>query len=193
MTVDRISVATLGVLALLLAGSSAEAQSSGRRISLDARGGVAVPTFDIADVADPGPSVGVGLRIPVSGRLSVLADADFGFHPGAEQPGGTDGPDVNVFHYMGKLAVNLLGENAGPWSFEVNAGAGAMTFDVDAPGVDPYTYFAINAGARLGYTPSPYVTLFLSPQGDIAFSDENEVGTDNSWVWPFSAGVQVNF
>jgi hypothetical protein len=33
----------------------------------------------------------------------------------------------------------------------------------------------------------------VSPQGDIAFSDEAEVGTNNSWVWPVTAGLRVSF
>jgi len=35
------------------------------------------------------------------------------------------------------------------------------------------------------------LSLVLSPQGDIAFSDEGDVGTTNSWVWPFTAGLRV--
>lgn len=29
------------------------------------------------------------------------------------------------------------------------------------------------------------------PTFDIAFSDEAEVGTSNSWDWPFTAGVRI--
>jgi hypothetical protein len=32
----------------------------------------------------------------------------------------------------------------------------------------------------------------MSPQGDIAFTDEDVLGTDNAWVWPFSVGVRIN-
>jgi hypothetical protein len=35
--------------------------------------------------------------------------------------------------------------------------------------------------------------VILSPQGDIAFSDEAEVTTDNSWIWPFAAGFRIRF
>jgi hypothetical protein len=35
------------------------------------------------------------------------------------------------------------------------------------------------------------VSFLLSPQGDIAFTDEDEVGTGNSWVWPFTAGLRI--
>jgi hypothetical protein len=42
------------------------------------------------------------------------------------------------------------------------------------------TYPAINAGAKLDMQPSPSVDFLISPQGDIACSDEAEVGTSNS-------------
>lgn len=175
------------LMALAIAGvGSLEAQTP--RIEVEARAGVNVPTFDIADVADPGPSFGVGVAVPVTSRISVLGDADFGFHSGKD-----GGPDVNVFHYMAKVGYDVLERNSGPWTFRVNAGLGAMTFDVDVDGFDAQTYFAINVGAKVGYAVTDQINVFLSPQGDIAFSDEEELGTDNAWVWPFAAGVQVQF
>jgi hypothetical protein len=38
---------------------------------------------------------------------------------------------------------------------------------------------------------SPRLSLLLSPQGDIAFTKDAEVGTSNAWVWPFTAGVRL--
>ena len=35
------------------------------------------------------------------------------------------------------------------------------------------------------------VQLLLSPQGDIALTDNEEVGTSNAWVWPFTTGVRI--
>ncbi len=63
-----------------------------------------------------------------------------------------------------------------------------MTFDVEDG--DSFTYPAINLGGRLGYAVSPMVTLFGNVQGDIAFSDEDEIATDNAWVWPLAFGVE---
>jgi hypothetical protein len=37
------------------------------------------------------------------------------------------------------------------------------------------------------------VDFLISPQGDIAFSDEAEVGTSNSWVWPFGVGLRIKY
>jgi len=65
----------------------------------------------------------------------------------------------------------------------------AMTFDID--GAASHTYPAINVGAKIGYRVSPRVQLLLSPQGDIAFTKDAEVGTSNAWVWPFTVGLRI--
>jgi hypothetical protein len=175
-------------LLVLCAATAAEAQEAPRRFTLEGRGGFNVPTFDISDAVDGGPSVGAGLGYQVSPGWWVLGDLDLGFHSGSEI-GGVEGPDVKVYHYMAKVGYGVVPEGVAPWSVILNAGAGAMTFDVD--GGSSNTYPAINVGAKIAYRLSPRVSLLLSPQGDIAFSDEDEVGTTNSWVWPFTAGFRV--
>lgn len=182
-----LAAAVAATSLLLPAGAAAQGTADDRPgISLEARGGVNVPTFDIADVAEAGPSVGLGVGVALSERVWLLADGDLGFHGGE-----AGGPDVNVYHYIGKLGYELFAPGTSRWSFMVNAGAGAMTFDIDAPGAETNTYFAINVGAKIGYALSDQVDLLLSPQGDIAFTDEDELTTDNAWVWPFTAGVRV--
>jgi len=168
----------------------AQAQSAERRISLEARAGLNVPTFDISDAVDAGPSFGLGAAVQFAPKLWLMGDVDLGFHPGAELVGGGKAPDVRVYHYVSKLGYELLSEGqSSPWSVIVNAGAGALTFDADNAGSN--TYPAINVGAKIGYRLSPRVQLLLSPQGDIAFTDSKDVGTSNSWVWPFTAGVRI--
>ncbi len=179
----------LAALLVLGAAATAQAQEAPRRFTLEARGGFNVPTFDISDAVDGGPSVGVGLGYQVSPTLWLLGDADLGFHSGADLAGGLEGPDVKVYHYIAKVGYAVVPEGQGPWSVILNAGGGAMTFDVD--GGASNTYPAINVGAKIAYRLSPRVSLLLSPQGDIAFTDEDEVGTTNSWVWPFTAGFRV--
>jgi hypothetical protein len=174
---------------LLLGSASAAAQADAPRFTLEARGGFNVPTFEIADVASGGPSGGAGLGVRLTPRVWFLADADFGFHPGADLEVGGEGPDVNVYHYIAKLGYELPRSMTSRWSVILNAGAGALTFDVD--GGEANTYPAINVGAKIGYQLSPRVAVVLSPQGDIAFTDEDEVGTTNAWVWPFTAGIRI--
>jgi hypothetical protein len=71
----------------------------------------------------------------------------------------------------------------------LNAGAGALMLDTDGAGSS--TYPALKVGAKIGYRLSPRVQLLLSPQGDIAFTDDEDAGTSNAWVWPFTSGVRI--
>ena len=158
---------------------------------LEARGGSSVPTFDISDVVDAGPSFGVGVGLRVAPRVWLMGDADFGFHSGSDLATGGSAPDVDVYHFMAKAGFELLRPGTSPWSVVVNLGAGALTFSPE--GGDSKTYPAINAGAKIAYRFSPRFSAVLSPQGDIAFTDEDELGTTNAWVWPFTAGLRVNF
>jgi len=183
-----IAVLAAGVT-LLAVPSAAQAQADGRRVTLEARAGFNVPTFDISDAVDAGPSLGIGAAVQVRPRVYLMGDFDLGFHSGADLVGGASAPDVKVYHYMAKVGYQLLAEGSSPWSLLVNAGAGAMTFDVDGAGSN--TYPAINVGAKIAYRVSPRVSLLLSPQGDIAFTKDAEVGTTNAWVWPFTAGVRL--
>lgn len=174
---------------LLTIPSASRAQAEGGRVTIEARGGLNVPTFDISDAVDPGPSFGIGAAVEIRPRVYLMGDVDLGFHSGAGLAGGASAPDVKVYHYMAKVGYRVLAEGASPWSVIVNAGAGAMTFDADGPGSN--TYPAINVGAKIGYRLSPRVSLLLSPQGDIAFTKDDELGTSSAWVWPFTAGVRL--
>ena len=193
LTSRLLGMAAAVALALAIAPGTATAQmmdDTRPPVEIDLRGGLYMPTFDIADAADPGFGFGAGIGIPVGQRLTVRGNADFGFHPGAEVSPGTDGPDVDVFHYVVGVGY-LLTPPESPFYASVNLGAGALNFAVDAPGDPGFTYFAINAGGEVGYRLNESVSMFLSPQGDIAFSDEEEVGTGDSWVWPITAGIEI--
>jgi hypothetical protein len=189
MRSTRTGTVLLSGLILLGIASNAQAQSVERRVSIEARGGFNVPTFDISDAVDAGPSFGLGAAVQFAPKLWLMGDVDLGFHSGADLAGGGEAPDVKVYHYVAKLGYELLSEGQSPWSVIVNAGAGALTFD--AGGAGSNTYPAINLGAKIGYRLSPRVQLLLSPQGDIALTDDEEVGTSNAWVWPFTAGVRI--
>jgi hypothetical protein len=178
---------------LVLASAPAlSAQTAGEpRVALDLRGGLNVPTFNIADVAKAGPGFGAGVNLKVAERVWLIGDADFGFHSGADLAGGAQGPDVNVNHYMVKIGYAVAQPAGSRLSLVLNAGAGLMTFAVD--GGSTFTYPGINVGAKLVYDLGGRFSFLLSPQGDIAFSKTAEVGTSNAWVWPVSAGLRVRF
>src|SRR5512141_2414365 len=187
----RTQSTTVVLSALMLVGlaSTARAQWAEHRVAVEARAGVNVPTFDISDAVDAGPSVGLGAAVRFAPKLWLMGDVDLGFHPGATLAGGGQAPDVKVYHYIAKLGYELLSDRQSRWSVIVNAGAGALTFDTDGAGSN--TYPAINVGAKIGYRLSPRVQLLLSPQGDIAFTNDKDLGTNNAWVWPFTAGVRI--
>jgi hypothetical protein len=189
MRMIRPAAALAAGLAFLGITPAARAQSSDRRITLEARAGLDVPTFGIADAVDAGPGFGVGAGVKVSDKLWLLGDLDVGFHSGAVLGGGFEGPDVKVYHYIAKVGYEVVPGGESPWSVILNAGAGAMTFNPDGPGSN--TYPAINVGAKIAYRLSPRASLLLSPQGDIAFAKKDELGTSNAWVWPFTAGVRL--
>jgi hypothetical protein len=183
---------TLGAAAIAAAISTATVASADPQFAVEARGGLNVPTFDITDAADPGPSFGLGLGVLVAPKVMLFADADFGTHSGADLGGGVDHPDITVSHVIGKVGYNVYSSPDGKLDILANAGAGIMIFDVDG-GADAFTYPAINVGLKIAYAIAPQVDILLSPQGDIAFTDEAEVGTDNAWVWPFAAGLRLRF
>jgi len=162
------------------------AMPAAAQIDVNARAGAAVPTFDIADAADAGFVFGGGVGVWLSDRLVARASVDFGSHPGAD-----GGPDVDVNHYIAGLGLSLT-DPASPFYVIVNLGAGILSFDVDVDGVESVTNFAINAGAEIGTWLTDSISIFLSPQGDIAFTDSGGVlGTGSAWVWPVTAGVKA--
>ena len=95
---------------LLTIPSAARAQAGGGRVTIEARGGLNVPTFGISDAVDAGPSFGIGAAVQVRPRVYLLGDVDLGFHPGAGLPGGASAPDVKVYHYMAKVGYQVLAE-----------------------------------------------------------------------------------
>lgn len=176
------------VLGALAMNSPLAAQYSTPAYFVEGRGGAAVPTFDITDVAKTGGDFGGTIGYELGKRLVLMGEFDYGMH----KDKATGNTDIKTLHFMGKIGYSLTGPRERGWDFLVNLGAGAVTFDVDgAP--KKFTYFAINAGAKLAYNFSPSFALVLSPQGDIAFSKKSELTTTNAWVWPFTAGLRVRF
>jgi hypothetical protein len=153
-----------------------------------------VPTFDIADLAKAGAGGGVSFSYGVAENLYLMAEADLGFHGGADIDSlNTSYVDVDVSHYMGKLGYKVYEAPDGKLKILINAGAGMMSFKPDAEGADTFNYLAINVGGKLYYLFSEKVGLVVSPQGDIGFTDEDDGFTGSTaWVWPFSAGIFIN-
>lgn len=176
------------VLALLaVAPAAGQAQTMAGGVFVEGLGGAVVPTFDIADAATTGAAFGVAAGYRLTPSVVLMGEFDYGMHE--DEPTGT--VDITTLHYIAKVGYSLTGPKTRGWEAIVNLGAGAVTFDVD--GGDSFTYPAINAGAKLSYNFNERFAIVLSPQGDIAFTDEEELGTTNAWVWPVTAGVRIGF
>lgn len=175
----------LVMLGLLTAGgliSSEAAAQAERPVTLEIRGTAMLPTFDIADAADLGFGGGVGIGYRLGEKNRLMADFDLGVH-GTPAPGF----DINTYHVMAKYGRDVMRRKN--LVLTLNLGAGAVTFGGDLP--SSKTYFAINAGAKLGIEVSPKVEVLLSPQGDIAFTKKADLATTNAWVWPLSVGIRA--
>lgn len=178
------TLAGIGLLAL----TAPLAAQVPTRFFVEGLGGAVVPTFDIADVAKTGGAFGATVGYRVNPRWVVMGEFDYGMH----KDKATGSADINTLHYMAKVGYSLTGARERGWEAIVNLGAGAVGFDVQGA-AKTNTYFAINAGAKISYNFNRSFAFVLSPQGDIAFSKESELSTTNAWVWPFTAGLRVNF
>jgi hypothetical protein len=176
-----------GALTLAFVASSnavAAQDSSARPLAVELRGIAMVPTFDIADAADLGPGFGAGIGYRISPAVTLMADFDMAVHPTP-----TPDFDINTLHYMAKVGYDVYARD--PVTVTVNLGAGVVQFAGDLP--ESKSYFAINAGAKVAVALSDAVDLLISPQGDIAFTKEDDLGTSNAWVWPIGAGFRFRF
>lgn len=180
-----LTLAAVGTLAL---SSPLAAQQPAPRFFIEGLGGAVVPTFDIADVAKTGGAFGAAVGYRLNPRWVLMGEFDYGMHK--DKATGT--VDINTAHYMAKIGYAPSAPRERGWNVLVNLGVGAVSFDVQgAP--KTFTYVAINAGAKVAYSFNRSFALVLSPQGDIAFSKKSELTTTNAWVWPFTAGLRVNF
>lgn len=180
-------VLSMAALAVLAGAAPLGAQDAPRKLFVEALAGVAVPTFDIADVANTGGAFGAAIGYRLTPRWVLMGEFDYGMH----KDKATESVDINTTHVIGKLGYALTSPGTRGWDIILNLGAGVVNFDVD--GAEGNSYFAINAGAKLAYSFSPSLALVLSPQGDIAFTKENELGSSTAWVWPITAGLRFSF
>ena len=176
------------LLAVVTLGQSVDAQEPAKRFFVEGLGGAVVPTFDIDNVAKTGGAFGATIGYELNDRWVLMGEFDYGMH----KDKATSSADINTLHYIAKVGYSLTGPKERGWEAIVNLGAGAVTFDVEGAPKN-LTYFAINAGAKVAYNFNRSVAFVVSPQGDIALSDEAEIGTTNAWVWPVTAGLRVSF
>jgi hypothetical protein len=186
MFASRMGLAALAGMTLLATRPATAQMAPAPRLFVEGLGGAVVPTFDIANTAKTGAMFGAAIGYTLSPRWVLMGEFDYGHH----KDKATGSVSINTLHYMAKLGYSLTGPRERGWEALVNLGAGMVSFDVAGTSK---TYPAINAGAKLTYNFSPRLGFVISPQGDIAFSKKDELGTTNAWVWPISAGLRLRF
>lgn len=179
----RTTALSLAGLAFLVLGgaSPAAAQMAGEspQWTVDAQGGLAVPTGDVSDlpIEDTGPAFSLGVGYHLSPRFVVKGQG------GAEVfTGDFDGaPDVRFLHYNAGLEVELTPPGESPLDVLANVGGGGTTWDTDAlagPGGGPSeftaTYFTVNAGVKVGYAFASNASVFVGGEWYQQFTDEAE-------------------
>lgn len=178
------------------------------RVGLEAQAGVAVPTGRLAGLTDPGASFGLQAGYHLSPRVALNVDGNVDLLGGAA---GTTAraPDMRVWRYGGGVSADFL--PAPRWALVGSVGAGAARFSSDrftasgqtAAASFAHTYFASNAGLKLGYALSDRVTTYVGARGVWIRADEEDSGAlaqidpnrfeafGSTWSVPVTAGLKI--
>lgn len=201
MRSDSVRIGAMAIAAVLAFTSPALAQG---QWSIDGRGGIAVPVGDLSDLADAGPTFGLGVGYWFNDRVAVRVDGDLDLLSGKDDVAGA--PDINLWHYNAGVEVNLA-PPASPWDLTLNIGGGLSTVDSDEFLDDATTtelsetYFTGNGGLLVGYDVSSNVNVFARGQWYLIFSDEEDTaplagligedGFDTLNSLPITVGLRI--
>lgn len=160
------SVGAAAVAAMLVLAGAGEARA--QDFGMDVGAGVSFPMGNLADVWDPGASLGLGLVAHVSPKVAVRADGDLAFQPGRDVGAGRVAPDLTEFRYTGGVEVRFTEPEVEDWYTVLGLGLGAVSMNTDSfrlPGgqtVDfSSTYLTTYGAVRIGYRVSPHVAFSL--------------------------------
>jgi hypothetical protein len=204
------------ILALLVAFAlpgAALGQATGQ-LSLEARGGVALPAASIADITDLGGTLGGSLVWHFHPNWALRGDVDYMMlDDGEDDFGVVLSPPMDLLFFGGSVEVNFGSPKYQdfPLTFMVNVGAGAMNMKVDDT-FDPghpanafdHTYLAFQGGAKIGYQLKDWINLFVNGTAYFMVMDSNDslvfenvsAGVENfdtGWMVPVTAGVRLTF
>lgn len=206
-----------GTAALLAVALPANAAAQ-HRVLLEARAGAAVPAGELAELEDPGASLGGGAAVYLHPRVALRVDFDASFLQGDKRlESGAFSPGIHIFHTTAGIETVLASPRLGnvPVTVSANAGAGSARFDVKAFAV-PFDrpqqggqtfrfterYLTANAGVKVGYPINRNLDLVLSGQGYATFTDEEDTALlellsdeiqrfDRAWSFPVTVGVRA--
>lgn len=187
-----LTLAFVVVLAPVEARAQGMMMDDGSALSVDARGGIAVPVSDLGDIADVGPTVGLGIAYRVHPRVSIRADGDLDLYGGADFEAASAArpaaPDLRLWHFSGGVEVDVTRPDAARWDVTVNAGAGATVVDTDrfvgGAVENPETgelqldfnesYFTANGGVKIGYAMNEMLDVYGGARWYLSFADEQD-------------------
>jgi hypothetical protein len=178
------------------------------KVSLDLRGGVAIPAGNMATITDVGGSFGASALWNFHPNWAIRADFDYlGLNKGEDSFGVLLSPPQDLMFFGGSFEVNFNGPRYQdmPFTFMLNAGAGMMQMKVDdtydaghpANGFDQ-SYLAFQGGAKIGYQVAPWINIFVNGTAYFIIMDAADTPVfgftfNNGWVIPVTAGVRLTF
>lgn len=186
--------------------AAVEAQVT-NRLSANGRGGVAVPTSDLADLTDAGPTVGASVRYRVAPRVAVRVDAELDLLSGLDSEEGQSAtPDVELWRALAGVDVSVL-PSGSPLDVTAHVTGGLTSYNTevfpeivfdpatgDAVGDFSATYPTVSAGLEAGYSLARSVDVFAHGAWTTMLTDEDETaifGQVRSGTEGFEEGTTV--
>lgn len=206
--IRRIVSALVAGTLLTAAGASAQ-----QRLTVEGRGGVAVPAGRLADLTDVGPNMGVQIGYPMGGRLAVNLEGDLDLLQGAKLTSST-APDMRLWRYGAGLEAKLIeprGRNE-RWTVTSNLAVGATTVDSEqflVPNTTTrrdftHTYFTSGVGMRVGYAMNSRLSAQLGARAHWMSTSSKDTQVlrsldparlkafSSAWTLPITLGLHID-
>lgn len=210
--------AGLAALTLIAAPSVLTAQEADS-FSAEARGGVAIPVSDMADVADFGPTVGVGLSYRVHSRVDATIVGELDVLSGLEASGDAGAtPDAELWRALAGANVRVLGTGS-PVDISAQVLGGLTSYNTEvfpeivfgpggAVGDFAETYPTVAGGLKAAYPVFSSMDvsgdLYVRGAWTMMFTDEQETaifgemrpgadGFDRGTTIPVTLGLELGF
>lgn len=157
------TILATAVLALATAAPLRGQAEGPQRLSLDARGGVALGAGEMAALTDPGWTVGAGATVWATPTVGLRVGGDLERFSSDEEFGSLqdEGPELRLWHATAGVALRFRSGERPRLGTVVSAGAGLAVFDSEsfrapAPGGSRLVsfeevYFAPYASGRVFY------------------------------------------
>lgn len=206
-----------GLVMLLVAfvPGTLDAQEGGK-VTLEAGGGIAVPTSDLADIAEAGPTVGAWIGYRLHPRVAVGVGGELDLLSGKDAEGDAEAtPAIELWRALGGVEYRAFRPSSS-LSVRVQASGGITSFNTDVfPEIvfdprsgDPVgdfseTYPTVSGGIEVGYTVNPTVDVLIGSAWTLMLTDEDETaifqqmrpeveGFDQASTVPVTLRVEVN-